>query len=248
MTEPLPPSAVIVLGAGSGSRVGATVDGTPVNKVLLPLAGLPVLAHSVRDALAVPGLRRLVVVARRGEERTLADALAPVIASAPPTVEVGLVTGGASRHASEHAALRALAPDVEAGGLAVVAVHDGARPLAGTGLFVAVLRAAAEHGGAVPTVAATGLLRRDGTPAPPGLAGVQTPQAFDARALLDAYEQAATAGFDGTDTAACVAAFPGSRAGGRRVVIAAVPSAPTNLKVTFPEDVAAAARLREDRG
>ena len=66
-------SAFVVLAAGSGSRVGAVVDGRPRNKVLLPLAGRPVLAHSVGAALAVPGVRRVVVVARPGREPTLDD-------------------------------------------------------------------------------------------------------------------------------------------------------------------------------
>ena len=39
-------AAVVVLAAGTGSRVGAEV-----NKVLLPLGGVPVLARSVTTAL-----------------------------------------------------------------------------------------------------------------------------------------------------------------------------------------------------
>ena len=50
-------AAVVVLAAGAGTRVGAEV-----NKVLLPLAGVPVVARSVRTARAVPGVRRVVLV------------------------------------------------------------------------------------------------------------------------------------------------------------------------------------------
>ena len=59
MTEP--DVAVVVVAAGSGARVGAEV-----NKVLLPLLGVPVVAWSVRTALALPAVRRVVVVHRRG--------------------------------------------------------------------------------------------------------------------------------------------------------------------------------------
>lgn len=236
----VPAAAVVVLGAGSGSRVGAVLEGRPVNKVLLPLAGRPVLAHSVRAALALDGVRRVVVVVRPGEEAAVGAALAPHLGDA----EVLLVPGGATRHASEWAALRVLAPLVAAGDVDVVAVHDGARPLAPTELFAATVAAAREHGGAIPVVPATGLVRADGGAAPDGLAGVQTPQAFRAAPLLAAYARAAEEGFEGTDTAACLAWHADRQEGAAEALrIAAVPSSARNLKVTFREDVAVAESL-----
>lgn len=231
-----PGVAVVVLAAGSGSRVGATVDGVPVNKVLLPLADAPVLVHSVRAALALAGVRLVLVVARPGEEDDVAAALAPHLPDG--SVEVRLVAGGGTRHASEWAALQVLAPDVEAGRVDVVAIHDGARPLAGTPLFEAVVAAAREHGGALPVVPAEGLVHLDGAAVRGRLGAVQTPQAFRAGPLLAAYTAAARDGFEGTDTAGCVERYRGAE-----VVIAAVPSTSRNLKVTFAEDVAVAAAL-----
>ncbi|NYG54806.1 IspD/TarI family cytidylyltransferase [Nocardioides perillae] len=238
MVEQQPGAAVVVVAAGSGSRVGAGV-----NKVLLPLLGAPVLAWSVRTALAVDGVCRVVVVVRDGEQEAVAEALGPHLPldPAPDAPEVVMVAGGATRHDSEWAALRALAADVEAGRVDVVAVHDGARPLAGPGLFAAVLDQAREHGGALPAVPVRGVVRRDGGALPATLVGVQTPQAFRADALLAAYAAAEADGFRGTDTAACVGWW-GQRTGAD-VRIAAVPSTPRNLKVTFPEDLAVAARL-----
>ena len=64
--------------------------------------------------------------------------------------------------------------------------------------------------------------------------------------LLAAYRAAAGDGFEGTDTAACFAAYAGTVAPGARVV--AVPSSPLNLKVTFPEDVAVAEALLDAPG
>ena len=228
------PCAVVVLAAGSGSRVGATVQGLPVNKVLLELAGRPVITHAVLAALDVPGLRHLVVVARPGEERLVAAALTPYL---PPDAEVRLVTGGATRHASEWAALQALSAEIASGEVEVVAVHDGARPLASPDLFARTVAAAAEHGGAIPVVPTRTLVRLDGGEAPRGLAAVQTPQAFAARTLLDAYAAADADGFEGTDTAACVERYSPD------VRVAAVGSRVGNLKVTFAEDVALAAAL-----
>jgi 2-C-methyl-D-erythritol 4-phosphate cytidylyltransferase len=144
--------------------------------------------------------------------------------------------GGATRHASEWAALRVLAPEVESGEVDVVVVHDGARPLAGGPLWAAVVGAAREVGGAIPVVAVTHLLHHDQRLVGETVGGVQTPQAFRAGDVLAAYRAASADGFEGTDTSACVAAYSD-------VEVAAVPGSPLNLKVTFPEDVALAEEL-----
>ncbi len=226
------PAAVVILAAGSGSRVGADI-----NKVLLPLAGVPVLVWSVRDALATDGVRRVVVVVRPGERAAVEHALVPHLGEA----EVILVDGGATRHASEWAALQVLAPGIETGEIDLVAIHDGARPLAGERLFTETLAAARQHGGAIPVVAVTHLLTSALTQPPSGLATVQTPQAFRAGPLLAAYRSAQADGFEGTDTAATLAAHG-------ELTIASVPSGPANLKITFPEDLVVAQRLISSRG
>lgn len=220
-------TAVVILAAGSGSRVGAEV-----NKVLLPLRGLPVLVWSLRDALALPDVRRLVLVVRPDDRDAVGAAVVPHLGDR----EVLVVDGGATRHASEWAALQVLAPDIEAGDVDVVVVHDGARPLAGLPLWRDVVEAARTHGGAIPVVPVAHLLHADLTPVTERVGGVQTPQAFAADDVLAAYRAAAEGGFEGTDTSACVAAH-------RDVDVAAVTSSALNLKVTFPEDVALAEEL-----
>ncbi len=219
-------AAVVIVAAGAGTRVGAET-----NKVLLPLGAVPVVAWSVRDALSVEDVTRVVVVIRRGEEDAVSEALAPHLGEG----EVLLVHGGETRHGSEWAALQALAADIATGEIDVVAIHDGARPLAGAPLLEAVLAAAREHGGAIPTVRLPPLV---GAPSGAELHGVQTPQAFRAAVLLEAYRRADDDEFDGTDTAACVARYT-------HVEVVAVPGTARNLKITFPEDVALAERLRQ---
>ena len=217
----------MILAAGSGHRVGAEV-----NKVLLPLRDVPVLVWSVRDALALPDVRRLVLVVRPEDRGAVEAAVAPHLGDR----EVLVVDGGATRHASEWAAIRVLATDIVAGEVDVVAIHDGARPLAGVDLWAAVVAAAAKHGGAIPVVPVADLVRADLTPVAGSLGAVQTPQAFRAEDVLAAYRAASEDGFDGTDTAACITAY-------RDVRIAAVPGSPLNVKVTFPEDVDLAVEL-----
>ena len=221
------PAAVVILAAGSGSRVGASV-----NKVLLPLADSTVLGMSVRAARHTRDVRRILVVHRDGE----ADAVATAIGGELGDGEVTLVVGGATRHDSEWQALRVLRPEIEAGAIDVVAIHDGARPLVSPELFDRTIEIASRVGGAIPAVPASGLVERHTLAARTGVVGVQTPQAFRAAALLSAYAAAEAEGFQGTDTAATL-----TRAG--EVTIAAVPSTPWNLKVTFPEDVALLAEL-----
>ena len=223
------PAAIVILGAGSGARVGAVV-----NKVLLPLGDAPVLVHSVRTALRVPGVDRVLVVVRAGDRDAVGAALAPHLGDR----EVLVVDGGATRHLSEWAALRVLASEIETGTVDVVAIHDGARPLATADLFAATIAAARSHGGAVPVVPLTEPLTIEGGLPPGPLVGVQTPQAFAAAALLAAHSRAAEDGFEGTDTAACLERYaePGVR-------VAAVAGTSANLKITLPGDLATAAAL-----
>lgn len=223
--------AAVILAAGSGSRVGA-----PVNKVLLPLGDAAVLTWSVRTVLALDDVARVVLVIRPEDRGAIEAAVAPHLGER----EVVLVDGGATRHASEWAAVRVLAPDIESGAVGLVAIHDGARPLAGTDLWHRVIDAARTTGGAIPVVSESGLLTADLAVAPAGLGAVQTPQAFRAEALLAAYRSADADGFEGTDTASCL-----ERSGGG--AIAAVASSPLNLKITFPEDVELASRLLAGR-
>jgi len=222
-----PRTAIVLLAAGAGRRVGAEV-----NKVLLPLDGVPVLAHSVRTALAVEGAHRVVVVVRPEDREEVADALAPHLGAH----DVWLVDGGPERHDSEYRALRALRVDIESGELDVVAIHDAARPLATPALFRSVVDVAAAEGAGVPGVPAGRLSRADGSLAPDGLVAVQTPQAFAAATLLTSYDAAARDGFVGTDTAACLERYAD-------VAIRLVAGERRNLKITFAEDLRLAEEL-----
>jgi 2-C-methyl-D-erythritol 4-phosphate cytidylyltransferase len=258
-----PRAAVVVLAAGEGRRVGAAT-----NKVLLPLAGLPVLAWSLKTVASLEYVDRVVVVTRE-EDRDVVDGMVREHLSGRG---VDVVLGGQNRHASEWHALQAVADDIDSGRLDVVAIHDSARPLAGADLFRAVVDAAARHGGALPVTPQPGLIPREAplpgptageaprpgptageAPRPDGperehaegadtgLVAVQTPQAFRAQPLLDAYRQAERDGFVGTDTASCVERYTDLRTHG-------VASHATNLKITFPEDLAVAERLLRNRG
>lgn len=215
-------AAIVVLAGGVGARIGAGM-----NKALLTIGGTPVIARSVRVALdAAPS--RVVVVVRREDREALSAAIQAVLGSD----EVWIVDGGVERHDSEWNALQALRPLIESGTIDVVAIHDAARPLAPVALFHDVVAAARQHGGAIPTVSVDHMIGTDHA----SLVAVQTPQAFRARDLLAAYEQAEASDFRGTDTASCVERFT-------NLAIVGVPSTQANLKVTYPEDLAVAEEL-----
>ena len=226
-------AAFVVLAGGSGSRLGAER-----NKVYLPLAGRPVLSWSLSWAAEVPEIGPVLLVFRPQDEHLAAEA----VAAAGLTGEVELVVGGITRHRSEQAALDRLAGPIGAGSLDVVVIHDGARPLAGAELLRAVIRAAAAHGGAVPTVPEQTAWAMDeaGRLRPPdhgrALHRVQTPQAFRATELLEAYAAALRDGLEGTDTSAALEGVPGIR-------VVSVPGRPENLKVTFVDDLVRAEKL-----
>ena len=230
-------AAVVVLAAGSGARVGAEV-----NKVLLPLAGVPVVARSVSTACQVPGVTQVVLVVRDGEQDAVREAVEEHLSDTGPLVT--MVTGGATRHRSEWAALSHLAPAIEAGEIDVVAMHDAARPLAGVALYEAVLEAAARVGGAIPVADLPDLVGVDGRDPPEDpstgagrrLVGVQTPQAFGAVALLAAHRRAEADGFEATDTAGVLAGYT-------EIAVAAVDSDEGNLKLTVAEDFRVAGAL-----
>jgi 2-C-methyl-D-erythritol 4-phosphate cytidylyltransferase len=221
-----PKVASIVLAAGSGTRFGHDI-----NKVWLPLSGRHIISRSLTNAAANFTDARIIVVINPDDEDFARKALADD--AMPSSIEI--VYGGASRHESEFNALQHLKPAIAAGEIDIVLIHDGARPLATPELFTAIAENAAQHGGAIPTIALDA--REMDTVREETVARVQTPQGFRAKPLLEAYENAAADGFTGTDTAACMEKyFP-------EVKIFAVPGDVLNFKITYPQDLAIAELL-----
>jgi 2-C-methyl-D-erythritol 4-phosphate cytidylyltransferase len=228
-----PRVAAVVLAGGSGVRVG---QGR--NKAYLPISGRTAVGMSLRVMATVPGLRRLVLVVRDGDEELAARTLDEEVPRPPVPVE--LVRGGATRHRSEECALRHLEPAIRSSDLALVLIHDAARPLCSPGLVAELVRTAAAHGGAVPGLVADDLAGVGGDGSLVPLAGshirVQTPQVFAAAPLLAAYRHAAESEFDGTDTAACVERFSS-------LDVRYVEGEQQNFKITYPQDVYVADRF-----
>lgn len=223
----------IVLCAGQGSRMRAAR-----NKILLPLAGIPVGARAIAAFQAAPQVDQIVVVGHPNElDRVQLELVAPY----GFTKVIATLAGGDSRHQSERRALEALRERITCGEIALVMIHDGARPLvsgAEIARLVEAVRGLPQPGGAllatpvaaderIARVAADGMVEQ--VFAAGELARAQTPQGFEARILLAAYDRAERDGFEGTDTASVVEA-----AGG---MVVTVPGDEANLKVTTPDDL-----------
>jgi len=230
---PGPNAVAVVLAAGLGTRVGA--DG---NKAYLRIAGRSMVAWSSDTLTRVPEIARTVLVFRRGELELARDTLRQEV----PTATVEFVEGGDSRHASESNVLRHLADDIDAGSVDVVVIHDAARPVAGPDMFVTALSIAREFGGAIPAIPIADVIRTGDGEHVESLTGsatlvrVQTPQAFRAPALLQAYRAAEREGFEGTDTSSCVETFTDME-------VRTFRGEQRNLKVTYAPDIAVAERL-----
>jgi len=215
----------VILAAGRGERFQGQV-----NKVFVLLHGRPLLRWCVDVFPASGVVGELVVVARPGEEGRITELLSEV----PLPVQV--VPGGKRRQDSARAGIEAARGEY-------VLVHDAARPLVSPELIRRVLKAAEEHGAAVPVfpvvdtvryVDERGFLRPEDVPRA-GLVRIQTPQGFRRELLLSALEHAERQGLPLTDDASAVLAL------GKPV--AAVPGDPRNLKITHPEDLALAESL-----
>jgi 2-C-methyl-D-erythritol 4-phosphate cytidylyltransferase len=232
-TSRAPYAVGVVLAAGMGARVGA--DG---NKAYLQVAGRSMVSWSLDTLTRVPGVTRTVLVFRRGEHALAHDTVNREL----PSATIEFVEGGNRRHASEFNVLRHLASDIESGSIDVVLIHDAARPVAGPDMFLTALSTAREFGGAIPAIPVVDAVRagRDGGLEPltdvGDLVRVQTPQAFRALALLEAYRAAGRQGFEGTDTSSCVEAFTDAE-------VRTFRGEHRNLKVTYAPDIAVAERL-----
>jgi 2-C-methyl-D-erythritol 4-phosphate cytidylyltransferase / 2-C-methyl-D-erythritol 2,4-cyclodiphosphate synthase len=217
-------SAIIAAG-GTGTRLGSTQP-----KQLIELGGRTILQRSLDVFISSPRIDDVVV------------ALAPDLLARPPAFLVDrekpvvLVAGGARRQDSVASAVAALPPDV-----AVVVIHDAARPFVTQELIARTIDAAAADGAAIAAVPAQDTVKHatasgliDRTLPRDEIYLAQTPQAFRREVLMDAIAKGRS-GSSATDEAALAeeAGHPVRLVEGDR----------QNIKITTPSDLAFARGL-----
>ena len=209
----------IVVAAGEGNRFGRA-------KQFQPLGDRWVIDWAVG---ASARWSQGVVVVLPAEQAAGEAAWRPSHLDHDDAGRVVVVAGGVLRSDSVRLGLARVPADAQ-----IVLVHDGARPLAGDGVFERVICAVRDGAdAAVPVIELTDTIRhRDGgTVDRRELVAVQTPQAFSAGVLRAAHAGEA----DATDDATLVEAAGGT--------VVTVEGDPHNLKVTAPDDLTVAQAL-----
>ncbi len=217
--------SAVVAAAGSSSRMG-------VNKLLLDLNGIPVLARTLMSLEACDDVHEIVLVCRSEDIVVYAD-----LATTYGITKLSqVVKGGSNRVESVVAGISNTSNKTTH-----VAVHDGARPLATAALISRVIRLAVSTNAAIPVVPVKDTIKRvergfiTQTPDRAVLYGAQTPQVFDIDLIKGALHNAQISGIQVTDDASAVEALG--------VTVYTVDGDYTNIKVTTPEDIAAATAI-----
>ena len=220
-------TVAIIVAGGSGTRFGAELP-----KQFLELGGKPILMRSI-EAFANSGNCPVdVIVTLPSDQMDLWQRLCDRYGFGVPH---RVVPGGETRWHSVKHALDSMGDVNE---VDVIAVHDGVRPMVTADVICRTIAAARRDGAAIPVVALNDSVRQVVGEASHALdrstlRAVQTPQAFDARLLLDAYSLLYQPTF--TDDASVVEQL------GHPITL--VEGDPHNLKITRPMDLALAEYL-----
>lgn len=218
---------IIVVAGGRGMRMGADVP-----KQFLPLAGSTVLMHTLdRMAHAMP--QATLILALPHDQQAQWQALCTQYNYNRPHL---LVDGGETRFHTVTNAL-ALVPDG-----ALVAIHDGVRPLVAIDVVQRAFAVAQSEGAAIPVMPIVESLRKvEGELScaveRSDYRSVQTPQIFASTALKAAYNVSYRPEF--TDDASVYEA-----AGGR---ITLIEGNKENIKITIRQDIVLAEYLLSEK-
>jgi 2-C-methyl-D-erythritol 4-phosphate cytidylyltransferase len=224
----------VVLGGGTGTRFGAAMP-----KQLLTLNGKTLVEHCVAAFAAVPGIDEILLVmppAYHDEaKRLVGDQVGAIIA------------GGATRPDSVRNALAHIAARHDQAETGVL-IHDAARPLVTRQIIAACVAALHDHdalGTAVPTsdtilAVANGAIAH--VPPRETLYRAQTPQCFRLETIAKAHALAAAdPAFQPTDDCGVVLRYL------KDVPVHVIPGSESNIKVTYPSDLAIAEALLRTR-
>ncbi|WP_224959617.1 2-C-methyl-D-erythritol 4-phosphate cytidylyltransferase [Geomonas subterranea] len=223
----------LIPAAGMGKRMGAGS-----NKQYLMLDGMPILARTVRTFQEAGCIDAIYLVS---PEQEIPFCRSEVVERYGFAKVRAIVPGGSERQHSVYNGLRAIGdinPDD------VVLIHDGVRPFVSVQMIEDAAAVARDAGASVVAVPVKDTVKvvRDGiitaTPPRETLWLAQTPQAFRYGLIRAAHDQAAAAGFLGTDDASLLE-WQGEP-------VRVVQGDYRNIKITTPEDmILAEAFLKE---
>ena len=225
-------TAAVLVCAGSGSRMKVVCP----DKLLLELAGVPVVVHTLRAYDRTEGIDRIVLVTRE-ENLPLYEGFKKKFGLQK---EIFVTVGGKSRMESVLNGVRAVPESYD-----MVAIGDGARPMVRSSDIRATMDAAEKTGAAAWGVFLTDTVKRvcDGkiveTLPREQLVGIQTPQVFCRDEYLETATKAMESGIEFTDDASIYEYY--------KKPVAFVEGHRDNLKITAPEDIAVMNTMMEER-
>lgn len=200
-------------------------------KQFLELGGVPILVRTLRKFAAVAGITEIYVALQREEFAQLEKWLEQENLAKP----VRMVVGGGHRQESVANCLSEVPEDAE-----ILVVHDAVRPFVEPGQIERVIEEAVGRGAAILGIPVVDTVKQiepeagqraliSGTIPRERLVLAQTPQAFRAHLLKQAFAAAEADGFFGSDEASLV-----ERLGHP---VAVVLGSDRNLKITKPADL-----------
>jgi 2-C-methyl-D-erythritol 4-phosphate cytidylyltransferase/2-C-methyl-D-erythritol 2,4-cyclodiphosphate synthase len=216
----------LITASGRGSRLAINGDGIP--KQYLPLAGVPMLRHTILAFLQHPQITDVICTIHPDdvelyEEATIGlDLLNPVF-------------GGDTRQASVHNGLEALREYNPT----KVLIHDGARPFVSKRVINGILEKLETHPAVIPAIAVEDTIKKYGegkiewTVERENLWRAQTPQGFLYHDILNAHKAFKDINF--TDDAA-LDEYAG-------IPVAIISGSHNNFKITTEEDYERAKKL-----
>ncbi|MBJ6751743.1 2-C-methyl-D-erythritol 4-phosphate cytidylyltransferase [Geomonas anaerohicana] len=223
----------LIPAAGMGKRMGAGS-----NKQYLMLDGMPILARTVQTFQEADCIDAIYLVS---PEQEIPFCRSEVVERYGFTKVRAIVPGGSERQHSVYNGLRAI-DDIQPDD--VVLIHDGVRPFVSVQMLEDAVAAARKGGACVVAVPVKDTVKvvREGvvtaTPPRETLWLAQTPQGFRYSLIRAAHDQAAAAGFLGTDDASLME-WQGQP-------VRVVQGDYRNIKITTPEDmILAEAFLKE---
>ena len=207
----------IIVAAGSGSRFGAALP-----KQYCLMNGRPVLMHTIENMRRALPQSQIVLVLNRDFVDYWTELCEKYSFISPKVVE-----GGDTRWQSVKNAIDEIPAEAQ-----IITVHDGARPIVNTMMVGRLIDALDNAPGAIPVVSVTDSLRQvnENGSVPVDRSqfkAVQTPQAFHADKLKEAYSLPYSTTF--TDDASVMAAMGHD--------VALVEGDTYNIKITHPLDI-----------
>lgn len=174
-------ACAVIVAAGSSTRMEGE------DKIFAELRDIPVLARTMLVYERCASIDSIVVVTREDSLEKAAE----LAKQYQITKLLAVVKGGDTRLESVQCGVTAAPKDV-----AVIAIHDGARPLVTEDIIARTVRLAEEHNAAAAAVKVTSTIKTTelgvvtDTPDREKLREIQTPQAFEADLIKAALQNA----------------------------------------------------------